>query len=403
MPRKNREPTLEMRRHQLADGSTSQTWSVRFYDADGARRRRSFNTIEEAEFERARLALEQARGGTVPGLSQTGAENETGLTLAEFWPIWRADAATRLARSTLREYERLWDRRLRSRFGHLTLDAIRPRMISQWRSELLDSGVGPEATRYTMVLLQAMFTIAIEWGEATTNPVSVVRKPRQGRKRAVEPLSPDAVEQIRAVLLAGGHLRSATVVCVLAYAGLRPGEALGLAWRHVRAGTLLIEQAVNDGQLKLQKTNRVYRTVDLVAPLAEDREVWRATSGPAGTNDFVFPRADGTPWRTDDWNNWRHRHFDRATEQAGLGHPRPYDLRHSFASLLIREQRTSIVELAQQLGHAPTMTLNTYAHVFAEHRRAEPVAVVEWIARARAAATERTRGEDDQHPTSPPR
>ena len=50
---------------------------------------------------------------------------------------------------------------------------------------------------------------------------------------------------------------------------------------------------------------------------------------------------------------------------------------------MIREQRTSIVELAEQLGHAPTMTLNTYAHVFAEHRRAEPVDANEWIMRAR--------------------
>ncbi len=245
-------------------------------------------------------------------------------------------------------------------------------MVSQWRTELLEAGVGTEATRYAMVLLQAMFTVAIEWGEATTNPVSVVRKPRQGRKRAVEPLSPDAVEQIRAVLLAQGDVRSATLVCVLAYAGLRPGEALGLEWRHVRESTLLVEQAVSDGQLKRQKTNRVYRTVDLVAPLARGPRALARGEPLAGAGDFVFPRGDGGPWRTDDWNNWRHRRFDPATAAAGLGRPRPYDLRHSFASLLIREQRTSIVELAEQLGHAPTMTLNTYAHVMAEHRRTTP-------------------------------
>ena len=69
-----------------------------------------------------------------------------------------------------------------------------------------------------------------------------------------------------------------------------------------------------------------------------------------------------------------------------MGTPRPYDLRHSFASLLIREQRTSIVELAEQLGHAPTMTLNTYAHVYAEHRRGEPIDVNAWITRAREEA-----------------
>jgi integrase len=50
---------------------------------------------------------------------------------------------------------------------------------------------------------------------------------------------------------------------------------------------------------------------------------------------------------------------------AKLPAMRPYDLRHSFASLLIAEGR-SIVEVAEQLGHAPTMSLDTYGHVFAE-------------------------------------
>jgi integrase len=104
-----------------------------------------------------------------------------------------------------------------------------------------------------MVLLQAMFTLAIEWGEAQTNPVSVVRKPRQGRQRAIEPLAPEDIERLRAVLLHDGDHRSATLVSVLAYAGLRPGEALGLEWRHVRDRTLLIEQAVSDGRLKRQR------------------------------------------------------------------------------------------------------------------------------------------------------
>lgn len=386
MPRKPREPTIGVRRYALADGSQTETWTVRFYDASGTRRRRTFATREEAEFERARLALEKSRGSGA-ALTAAGVEPFDGrdLTLAEFWPIWRGDAASRLAPSTLREYERLWDRRLRERFGPLPLDAIRPRMVSQWRTELLEAGVGTEATRYAMVLLQAMFTVAIEWGEATANPVSVVRKPRQGRKRAVEPLSPEAVEQVRAALLATGDVRSATLVCVLAYAGLRPGEALGLEWRHVRQSTLLVEQAVSDGRLKRQKTGRIYRTVDLVAPLARDLARWRAKSRFAGAGDFVFARADGGPWRADDWNNWRHRRFDPATAAAGLGRPRPYDLRHSFASLLIREQRTSIVEIAQQLGHAPTMTLNTYAHVMAEHRRTTPVDIEQWITSARAA------------------
>lgn len=76
----------------------------------------------------------------------------------------------------------------------------------------------------------------------------------------------------------------------------------------------------------------------------------------------------------------------RSRARVGLGEPSPYGLRHSFASLLIPEQRVSLVDLAEQLGHAPTMTLNTYAHVMSEYRRSAPVDVEEWIMRARRAA-----------------
>jgi integrase len=131
-----------------------------------------------------------------------------------------------------------------------------------------------------MVLLQPIFSIAIEWGEASTNPVSVVRKPRQGRRKAVRPLPPEDVKRIRADMLGRNDHRSATLVSVLAYAGLRPGEALALQWRHVRERTLLVEQTVSDGGLTLQKTGRVYRTVDLLHALADDLLEWNPAPHP---------------------------------------------------------------------------------------------------------------------------
>lgn len=244
---KRREPTIEARRHRCADGSVTEMWSVRYYDATGARRRLRCASREEADFERARIVLAESRGEPLATSGEPVAVDESGLTLAQFWPMYRADAAGRLERSTMREYARLWERRLEPRFGHVALDAIRPRMVSQWRAKMLAAGVGAEAVRYAMVLLQAMFTLAIEWGEAQANPVSVVRKPRQGRQRAIVPLTPEDIERLRAVLRNNGDHRSATLVSVLAYAGLRPGEALALEWRHVRDRTLLIEQAVTTG------------------------------------------------------------------------------------------------------------------------------------------------------------
>jgi integrase len=47
----------------------------------------------------------------------------------------------------------------------------------------------------------------------------------------------------------------------------------------------------------------------------------------------------------------------------------PYGLRHSYASLRIHEG-ASIIEVAEELGHSPQMTVGTYAHVMDELRAA---------------------------------
>ena len=377
--RGRREPTVERRTHTRVDGSMSEVWSVRYWDTHGQRRRKGCRSREHAEYERARLALE----ATAP----PDEDSDTGaVVLGAFWPVWVADARSRLQPETVDGLERLFEARVRPRFGETELRRIRPRMVAQWRAELLAGGTGVETVRRTMNLLQAVFTVAVEWGEATTNPVSVVRKPKQGRKRAVEPRTPEEVEAIRAVLLAAGRVRSATMVSVLAYSGLRPGEMLGLEIRHVRDRTLLVEQAVAHGRLKVQKTGRAYRTVDLFDVLRGDLRAWIEQVGEE-PDTLLFARKDGSPWRLDDWTNWRNRHFHEATRTVGLGTPRPYDLRHSFASLLIREQRVSIVDLADMLGHAPTMTLDTYSHVMREHRGQPPVAAETWITTARRRAS----------------
>lgn len=369
---KGREPQVEVRRHRAKDGVVREYPCVRYYDRDGVRRRLRCDTVAEAELERARIAVEGAPAPPV-GL----------MALAEFWPVWLADARGRLAENTLSGYEYYWARELEPRFGEVALRDITPRAIAQWRGDLTAAGVGVESIRKSMVLLQAIFSIAIEWGEAAENPVGAVRKPRQGRRRAITFMDPLRVEQLRAEMLRDGDELSATLTVVLAYAGLRPAEALALERRHVRSATLLVEQAVSCGKLKLQKTGRVYRTVDLLPPLGEDLERWLDARGDRSADAPLFPRSDGRWWTQDDWNNWRQRRFHRFTKRCGLGTMRPYDLRHSFASLLIKEQRASVVDIADQLGHAPTETLNTYSHVVREHRRQQPIDAAEAVMSAR--------------------
>jgi hypothetical protein len=84
-------PRVELRRRHRSDGTLSATPTVRWTDADGTRRRRKFDTFEEADLERARLARELAQTGTIGGTKDN--------TLAALWPIYRRRWA-RLAKAT---------------------------------------------------------------------------------------------------------------------------------------------------------------------------------------------------------------------------------------------------------------------------------------------------------------
>jgi integrase len=384
MPRrKGREPRVDIRRHHGKDGVVREYPGVRFYDADGVCRRVTYTSIAEAEFERARMVLagEVERPGHPDGST----------TLEAFWQVWLPDAKGRLAEGTIYDYEYLWQRRVRPRFGELPMREITPRAVSQWKASMSAEGIGRETIRKSMMLLQAVLTVAIEWGEATDNAVSLVRKPRQGRQRAIEVIKPKDVERMRLLTTTKGDLLSKTLIVVLAYSGLRPAEALGLELRHIREDTLLVEQAVSRGKLKLQKTGRVYRTVDLLDALRDDLDEWVARQSITESHALLFPREDGEPWRKDDYDNWRNRRFRKYARDISFGTSRPYDLRHSFASLLIREQRASIVDIADQMGHSPTETLKDYAHVMRDYRRKKPVRAGKLIAKARRAAQEEHR------------
>jgi integrase len=286
-------------------------------------------------------------------------------TLDAFAAEWmEVYARPNLARSTLKTYAVVWDRHISPRLGGYELRQLSAEVCQRFAAELAADGVGPGARRKSLALLGGVLQRAVEWGRLPGNPMRVVRKPSDGRKRAVRPFAPATVEAMRRYLLARGRLGDATLVSVLAYAGLRPGEALALAWAHVRRHTLLVERAVSDGVLKATKTGHT-RSVRVLGPVGDDLAEWRRACDDPWDSALIFPAFDGRPWRRDTWQNWRRRVFTPAAAAAGLVGSRPYDLRHSAASLWLHEGRT-IVEVATWMGHSGQMALSTYLHVMSD-------------------------------------
>jgi integrase len=128
----------------------------------------------------------------------------------------------------------------------------------------------------------------------------------------------------------------------------------------------------------------------VLQPLAVDLRERRLRSGRPSETSLIFPSATGAPWTLAAYQSWRRRAFRRAIEAAGLEHGRPYDLRHSFASLLLHEGR-SVIYVARQLGHDARLTLSTYGHVMDEFEDTPRLGAQTAITEARGSATNRRR------------
>lgn len=320
------------------------------------------------------------------------------ITVDEWVASGFADSLASVADRTRAGYSVLYRAHLAATFAQVPLREITVEQISAWQAERQRAGAGVESVRKAHMLLGAILQRAVEAGRIPLNPQRLVRKPKPPMRQEKRPLAPATVEVMRHHLLSpepvevsGSRpgqrarrrhkrnrrdphtcLRDATLVSVLAYAGLRPFEALTLTWGNVHDRTIVVNAP---------KTGK-RRSVRLLAPLAADLSAWRLASSNPADSRLLFPSQTGEIWSQEAYKSWTRRTFDPAAKAAGRPDATPYTCRHSFASLLLRED-PDVSYVADQLGHSKHVTLDTYAHVIAELRGAGRVSAEDVIRAAR--------------------
>jgi integrase len=393
-------PGMEIREYKDAHGAYYR-FRVRFTNASGQRDQETLDTPKDALDFKAKLRL-MARRGNLHELD-TGEQ-----TLVQFMPeFWSLYAKRCLAEVTRRKYRGAWNKHiLPRRICQLPMRQITPLVLYEYAAELEDDGVGAATIRGVLGMLQSMFQRAVEWGKATVNVVKQIKKPSAPRQRAIVPMTPETVERIRAAMMElepRRGVRDATLVSILGYTGMRPEDALALEKRHPQEATILVEQKVSLGVLYPgQKTSRPPRSPRLFKQVREDIDAYCAMFGIEDGLLFALDDDREQPWGTTTYKNWRVRVWQPACVIAGVGRIEiyrkeddgkmgrryvgavPYDLRHSFASLLIHEGKLSIVEIANQLGHSTETLLRVYTHVIAEMQGKPRLPAETAIDRARA-------------------
>ena len=151
--------------------------------------------------------------------------------------------------------------------------------------------------------------------------------------------------------------------------GMREGELFGLLWSDVdwNGNAIQIVRGLEETRgrfaLKDLKTKKSRRRVALSAfameALAEHRKAMLA-EGNYKPDSPIFCDTQGGFLRK---SNFLRRNFRPLLARAGLPPIRPYDLRHSSATLLLLAGEDSRI-VAERLGHSTTrLTQDTYQHV----------------------------------------
>ena len=368
---------MSVHRETLPSGR--RVYRVRWRDGD-RNRARSFDRRADAEdFDAAERRRQRmgAHGPAEPSRERLDAWLET----------WVRRDGIAWARSTRLHRGSVMDKWIAPLIGGVRLRELGRARVRDFRAEMLDRGATNATANGAMRVLSAALGAAVEDGLIPTNPcLGIKRLPHT--PAPARPLSPLEAERLRIELPTP---RDQVLWGLMAYAGLRPEEALALRWGDV-GGTLHVHRAYTHGELKDTKTGRA-RSVAVIGPLADDLAAWRERTEWAEPADLVCPslgRADrpGDATRQGGFlhlSNWRNRAFRPASERAGLAGIIPYNGRDTFASLLIYEGRPPIL-VAAALGHGDTQTLwRHYAGIFAEAEVGVRVPIEEAVKEAREA------------------
>ena len=256
-------------------------------------------------------------------------------------------------------------------FGEMPLQHITAERIERWQADLLTAGnLVPRSVEVCRTTLGTILEDARKKRRLFVNPIADARR-FDVPKRELEYLKP---EELGAFCEAVGRFYG-VLFLVMAFCGLRIGEALGLQWPDVNTTRrrLLIRRQViwrrkkdcvpgePRWQIREPKSEAGKRVVEIPGPLVRFLDAHQAAQhGGPNPMALVFPSEDGTPLYP---GNVRRRHFDPALKALGRVGIRPHDFRRTFVAFHV-ESGTHPKQIQERMGHTDIrLTMDVYGKI----------------------------------------
>ncbi|HKO37232.1 MAG TPA: tyrosine-type recombinase/integrase [Solirubrobacterales bacterium] len=356
-------------------GSRKPRYEVRYREGD-RNRSKVFDLKDDADAFDGNVRVSRQRGAKIVRANDTPYLRDH----AADWMRRRKQSGT-IAPATLKRDASIFDNHVDPYLGGLRVGAITVPRLDEWQGELFDAGASGEVVKRSGGVLSQILGDAKRRGHVEANAASDLDRVAHTRQKG-RAADPEQVEAMRSHFLAADDLEGAALVSVFGYVGLRPEEARVVGWNDLDGRRFVLAEDQT-------KDKTPEREAEIPDPVLADLKRWRLRSGrPAG--GLIFPGIEAEH----DYRNWRKRKFRPAAGAAGLlvwdedaekwsGRFRPYDLRHTSVSLMIRAN-TPITEIAAHHGHGPATLLKVYAHDLRRQRGKPAIPVGEAIEAARS-------------------
>jgi integrase len=337
-------------------------WRARYFAPNGKQPSKSFKTKREAqEWLRHEIRKIDRGAWTDPNDGKRLYSHH-----AEDW----ISGKLRVKEKTKAGYRSLLRSRIIPEFGTTQLRHIRPATIRSWVASMADEGLSPSRIRQAHQVLSASLKQAVLDGLIDSNPASGIELPREKRRK----MTALTVEQINALAAYAEDLQAGagTLVTVLAYSGIRWGEAIALRVEsvdplhrqiHISASATEVEGRLVVGVPKTYRIRTVVLPKTVSDALAE--HIYRRGIGPGET---VFSSPLGGMLRSANFGRrvWQPATSRLYSDYPGLKPLRVHDLRHAAASIAI-SCGANIKVVQRMLGHEKaSVTLDIYGHLYTD-------------------------------------
>ncbi|HVE45335.1 MAG TPA: tyrosine-type recombinase/integrase [Acidimicrobiales bacterium] len=364
-------------------------WQARYLDPAGLRRTAptTFATKAEALRWLSAAQTDMARGGWQ--------DPQLGDVAFREWAERFLASRVDLKPKTLSDYESLLHARILPKFAEWPIGRIRPMDVQDWIAAMTADGLSASRVRQGAHLLGSILSAAVNEGMIPTNPAQQARLPRLPR-REMEFYDAEQVER----LASAAASPYGTLIHVLAYGGLRFGEAAALRRGacDLDRGRLIVRESLADvrGQLHFGSTKTHQRREIVLPTFLVELMVGHLEAHVAPEpSALVFTSPRGGPLR---YGNFLRNIWVPALRAAHLPATGVHILRHTCATLLI-SQGAPVKAIQAQLGHAsPELTLGRYGHLYPDDLDALAVR----LDAARASALKQTKVQELEPPELDP-